>query len=992
VIDSLGRLIATEGPDPGGQQVTLSRNSWGTDSHGSFAERSHRLDWSADLWHWERVYTDGLGREFRKSMPSADGRGEIVIDRVFGSSGEVLRESLPCLAGETPLWVEHSYDILGRAIETSSPAPRTGRRVNRIAYPHVNREEITECAGEPAARTSSREYAEFGEERCLVKSVDASGAASQYDYDAVGRVLTATDPAGVVTTSRYDTLGRRVSMRVAKAEKVFASETVVHNDSKRSKIVTTAKGNRILLEHDTRGRLIRRAVSGEGVAQEVTSDVTAYKYAGDRLARVEMPGDMTYVFAWDATGNVSAEDVVIGGRTLRIARTYTPTGKVAKMVYPDGAELQYRYTPQGQLAEQTLHEPGKAAKSIAAFSDFTNAGRPRSILYGNGLKEELAFNRLGQIESQRLGTPAGANPLAHTEFNWDNFDQLAGIVDRVKSAHSQAFAYDTNGRLIEARWNAGAPQTLQEIRDFAYDAAGNVISKNGVRYSYQGHQLVEGRKQGLQVFSAQYDADGGMAKAVRQDEATDYQYDGLGRLTGAKGAKFLYDHSGRRVMKQSKDATTWYVSPDYEFTRFAAGGEQTTRYIPGDSGPLAQITTKVPGEANASAAPLLDGVPAPGISYFHTNLINSTSVQTDGAGAVLATITYEPFGEIRSVEGRDGFRPKFTGKEFDHETGLYYFNSRYYDPVVGRFLSADDRPGADLDCSGALNRYAYVLNNPVTGIDFDGHFRWDIFADVLIGIAAVTLLVAATVATGGAALAIGLAASTLLGAAISGSFYSATHSGDDFSWSGWGIELGIGAATGLISGAVGGVGAGLGTRAYVATVGAGKHFLLASGRQALGAVTRGVVKQVGWGFAKQVAWSVAGGVAGGVASQFAGNSLRNAANGLRGWDAITTGLGPALAKGAWQGAITGALGALPLKPKFAEVAGRRAWAVSSIIKSGFASGMTAGVAGLWVAKTWADYDDTRAGGNTSGGHRATQPAGTQSQAPLRFTPLGLVTS
>jgi RHS repeat-associated protein len=850
----------------------------------------------------------------------------------------------------------------------------------------VNQEKITEGSDKTGARTSFREYAEFGEERCLVKSVDAGGAESQYDYDELGRVLTATDPGGVVTTSRYDSLGRRVSMRVAKAEKVFASETVVHNDSKRSKIVTTARGNQILLEHDTRGRLVRRAVSGEGVAGETT----AYKYTGDRLARVEMPGDMTYTFAWDGTGNVSAEDIVIGGRALRITRTYTPTGKVAKMVYPDGAELHYRYTPQGQLAEQTLHEPEKAARSIASFSDFTNAGRPRSILYGNGLKEELAFNRLGQIESQRLGTPAGANPLAHTEFNWDNFDQLAGITDRVKPAHSQAFAYDANGRLIEARWNAAAAQALQEIRDFSYDAAGNIISKNGVKYSYQGHQLVEGRKQGQQVFSAQYDADGGMAKAVRQDEVTDYQYDGLGRMTGAKGAKFLYDHSGRRVMKQSTDATTWYVSPDYEFTRFAAGGEQTTKYIPGDYGPLAQITTKAPGEANAPAAPLLDGVPEPGISYFHTNLINSTSVQTDGAGAVLATITYEPFGEIRSVEGRDSFRPKFTGKELDHETGLYYFNSRYYDPVVGRFLSADDRPGADLDSSGALNRYAYVLNNPVTGIDFDGHFRWDIFADVLIGIAAVTLLAAATVATGGAALAIGLAASTLLGAAISGSFYSATHSGDDFSWSGWGIEVGIGGATGLISGAIGGAGVGMGARAYVATVGAGKHFLMASGRQALRAVAGGVVKQVARGFAKQLAWSVAGGIAGGVASQFVGNSLRNAANGLRGTDAITTGLGPALVKGVWQGAITGALGALPLKPKFAEVAGRRAWAVSSIIKSGFAVGMASSVAGLMVAKSWADND--RAGENTNGGHRATQPTGMHSQAPLRFTPLGLVTA
>src|ERR1044071_3519168 len=170
----------------------------------------------------------------------------------------------------------------------------------------------------------------------------------------------------------------------------------------------------------------------------------------------------------------------------------------------------------------------------------------------------------------------------------------------------------------------------------------------------------------------------------------------------------------------------------------------------------------------------LAGVPTEGVSYFHRNYINSTTLHTDESGQVLASIQYLPFGEIYSIDGRDVFRSKFTGRELDYETGLYYFDSRYYDPRIGRFIATDDRLGGSFGASDALNRYAYVLNNPITGIDLDGHFRWDIFADVLIGIAAVTLIVAATVATGGAGVLLGLAGSTLLGAAMNATIYSAT--------------------------------------------------------------------------------------------------------------------------------------------------------------------------------------------------------------------------
>lgn len=76
----------------------------------------------------------------------------------------------------------------------------------------------------------------------------------------------------------------------------------------------------------------------------------------------------------------------------------------------------------------------------------------------------------------------------------------------------------------------------------------------------------------------------------------------------------------------------------------------------------------------------------------------------------MGTIKYAPFGQTRSVTGIITTDKKFTGQELD-DTGLYYYNARYYDPTIGRFISADTVIPNPANPQG-FNRYAYCLNNP----------------------------------------------------------------------------------------------------------------------------------------------------------------------------------------------------------------------------------------------------------------------------------------
>lgn len=114
--------------------------------------------------------------------------------------------------------------------------------------------------------------------------------------------------------------------------------------------------------------------------------------------------------------------------------------------------------------------------------------------------------------------------------------------------------------------------------------------------------------------------------------------------------------------------------------------------------------------------------PPAGTNFHHRNHVNSSSVITDHLGNELARYVYLPFGEVARNNscGTDVATAKFTGKELDEETNLYYYGARYYDPAIGRFLSADTVLPSLTD-GQALNRYSYVRNNPVVYVDPTGH-------------------------------------------------------------------------------------------------------------------------------------------------------------------------------------------------------------------------------------------------------------------------------
>lgn len=130
------------------------------------------------------------------------------------------------------------------------------------------------------------------------------------------------------------------------------------------------------------------------------------------------------------------------------------------------------------------------------------------------------------------------------------------------------------------------------------------------------------------------------------------------------------------------------------------------------------------------------------IYMYLRNAQNDIIGLLDKDGKVVVRYTYDSWGQVVKIEGtlkdkvgaRNPFR--YKGYYYDVETGLYYCRSRYYDPAIRRFISADDTQVLrdNLDMLGEKNLYTYCDDNPITRVDGDGQC-WDIVVGAVIGAA-----------------------------------------------------------------------------------------------------------------------------------------------------------------------------------------------------------------------------------------------------------------
>jgi len=239
---------------------------------------------------------------------------------------------------------------------------------------------------------------------------------------------------------------------------------------------------------------------------------------------------------------------------------------------------------------------------------------------------------------------------------------------------------------------------------YTYDAIGNRLSFNSQNYTYNASNEMTSSPKG----SYTYDANGNTASKTSGTSVTNYAWDFEDRLAsvalpnGGGTVTFKYDPFGRRIEKISPSGTTIYgYDADNVVDELNASGASTARYAQGlgIDEPLAELRSGA-------------------TSFYQADGIGSITSLSDSTGALPNTYVYDTFGNVYyHPNGSVTNSYQFTAREFDSETGLYYYRARYYDPTAGRFLSEDP-----LRFQAGANFYPYALNGPTnlgdpTGLD-----------------------------------------------------------------------------------------------------------------------------------------------------------------------------------------------------------------------------------------------------------------------------------
>ena len=181
---------------------------------------------------------------------------------------------------------------------------------------------------------------------------------------------------------------------------------------------------------------------------------------------------------------------------------------------------------------------------------------------------------------------------------------------------------------------------------------------------------------------------------------------------GTNTINFEYDIFGRRTRKFCNDSETVFEYDENNLIRQIHNGK-TTEFIYGKNGIVGFVYDNK-------------------TYYFRKNIFGDVERIYNDNGTVVGRYSYSAFGECEIKLDTDNIASlnpiRYRGYYFDDELGLYYLQSRYYDPEIGRFISADSIEYADPEHVNGLNLYAYCNNNPIMNVDPEGTSVLSIFA------------------------------------------------------------------------------------------------------------------------------------------------------------------------------------------------------------------------------------------------------------------------
>ena len=623
----------------------------------------------------------------------------------------------------------YMYDARGNITSITDPLNKT----TALAYDARNN--LTSIT-DPLGKTTVMTYDNAGN---MLTRTDPSGHTATFQYNSLNQLIKVTDPKGYVTQFTYDFNGNRLTATDANGRVTRH----LYNYRDQLAQITDALNNITNLSYAGAGCGTCTGVDKLTAVTDAKLQTTAFEYdpAGN-LVRETSPLGRVTAYAYDGKGNLITKTKP-DGRT--IAYSYDLNNRLIGKLYPDGAVAAFQYNDNGNM---TYAGNGSIAYSFA----YDENNRVTGITDSNGRTIRYAYDATGN----RISMTAPDNSI--TSYIYDALNRISGITD---SSGSHVFTYNAEGRratltypnTVKATYTYDSNDNLTRVAhakgktaiatvSYAYDKVNNRLKrtdKTAVAYTYDdiyrlktssrgetyNYDPVGNRTTGPTSGTTYgYDADNEMIAKTGAGYAYDYNGNLTGRTEGATTASYTYDDEdrligvtsgagliayaydpfGRRIGKNVNGTITNYVYDHQNIlAEYDGGSNLKARYTQG-------INIDEPLAIKQGASTY----------YYHADGLGSVVNLTSTQGKSVQTYAYDSFGNVTPTGSvKQPFA--FTGREYDQETGLYYYRARYYDPKVGRFITRDP-----IGFRGGINQYTYVRNNPVKWNDPFGLYGPDV--------------------------------------------------------------------------------------------------------------------------------------------------------------------------------------------------------------------------------------------------------------------------
>ena len=600
------------------------------------------------------------------------------------------------------------WDEFGRLVEQTGPV---GHKTEFHYDPTGNITQVDQSDGSSLLATY-----DAGEN--LSSFINAKGNSTRYRYGSCKRLLMRTDSIGRTVRYEWGSEPDRLDVVINEKGERFnyqrddegrvilergfddREHQFSYDSAGRCTAFTNGNQERIQYKRNLLGRLIEQSLP--------TGEKTTFEFDPiGRMVSAKNP-DAEVKFEYDVAGRIVCET-----QNEHWVRTeYNLADEVVRTHTSLEHEVTYEVDPNGRVVRLTTNN-----EHSLTFERDARGLQVGRRMPGN-VRLEQEFDSMGRLLGQNIGKSRFAEtdmhiPLSTSRIlpNFDNiqrsykYDQdgwLLEIQDR-KRGYTK-YSYDPAERLLSVFRDSGPDEFLD------YDDADNLRSLHqqdgsepDVTLSYtQGNRL---NQVGDTIY--EHDQDG---RLVRKTESAtsdapkiwEYYWDTLGQMRGLRRPdgnlwEYRYDPFGRRISKVGMCTEYRMVWSGNELVHSLGGIEKSSTWIanPDSFSPIAKVIDNR-------------------IYFVITDHVGTPSEVLDHDGEVVWTATHTTFGNLsteksESLDGKIQFR--FQGQYFDDESGLHYNRFRYYDPQIGRFVSADP-----IGLLGGLNAYAYCVN-PVSWID-----------------------------------------------------------------------------------------------------------------------------------------------------------------------------------------------------------------------------------------------------------------------------------